>query len=73
MSEQADAILELIADLRIVYNNATSEINKLRNMLNVQNESMLELQREIDKLNSENNLLRQEIEFKKLVVEKSNG
>ena len=49
-SRYPDPILGILADLKVVYDAAAEEVIKLRQLLNQQNESMVEMQREIDQL-----------------------
>ena len=53
MNQYNDPILQLIADLRTVICNSTDEIINLRQMLNEQNASMIEMKNEIIKLESD--------------------
>lgn len=61
MNNYKDPILQLIADLRIVYDNASNELVSLREMLNEQNTNMMVMKQEIDRLNIEKTSLESRI------------
>lgn len=69
MNQYNDPILQLIADLRTVICNSSDEITNLRQMLNGQNASMLEMKIEVDRLKT--NKLELESRIKGWLLEQS--
>ena len=56
-----DPILQILADLRIVYNASIGEIQELRKLLNQQNNDMIQMKDEMSKIKIDNINLRSQI------------